>query len=109
MNVTEQENGRRVTVAQGDTLVVTLASNPTTGYEWRIAKDDPEHLKPLGKPEFIGPQNRRVGAGGKQVFRFQAQSPGTTVVELHYLRPFEKDKPPARTYRLTAQISPAAK
>jgi predicted secreted protein len=38
------------------------------------------------------------------VFRFTAEAAGKVDLELIYKRPFEKDKPPARTYKLAVEI-----
>ena len=34
VEVNEEMNGGSVTLEQGQTLVLKLASNPTTGYDW---------------------------------------------------------------------------
>ena len=43
-----------------------------------------------------------VGAGGREVLRFEAQQPGTTTLELVYHRPWEKDVEPLE--RFTVEV-----
>src|SRR5687768_1448233 len=38
--LTEADNGRTITVPEGQNVVVKLASNPSTGYEWSVASTD---------------------------------------------------------------------
>src|SRR5207253_11430173 len=92
VNAGEKESGGKVKLPQGGQLVVTLPSNASTGYEWTLVKHDPKRLKPVGKPEFIAPKSHMIGAGGQQVFRFQARAPGSTSIELQYVRPFQKNR-----------------
>jgi predicted secreted protein len=45
-----------------------------------------------------------VGAGGTFVFKLQAVKPGNSTVKLVYVRPWEKDKPPVRTFTVTIEV-----
>jgi len=47
--------------------------------------------KPLGAPEY-------------HVFRYCAQNAGTEVLELGYMRGWEKNKPPQKTFSITVSI-----
>ncbi len=107
--VTDDANGTTVTLQPGQTLVVRLAANPTTGYLWQIAEVDRAVLRPLGEEAGYTPQasdGARLGAGGTAEWRFEAVGQGTTVLTLHYLRPWEADAAPARTFTLTVKIAP---
>jgi inhibitor of cysteine peptidase len=74
---------------------IDLASNPTTGYGWRLGgKLNGELIKPLGS-QFIPPQTQLVGAGGREIWRFQAVGRGRTKIVLEYARPWEKNIKPA--------------
>lgn len=94
----------KVQLAKGDTLALRLPANPTTGFSWTIAKNDDAKLKSAGKPEFEPPDKKVVGAGGTQIFRFTAEAAGEFELELHYKRPFEKDKDPAKTHKVKVTI-----
>ena len=100
------EDNQQIQLKAGQTLVVRLESNITTGYSWEIAKLDGV-LRSSGEPEYQAPEAssaQRVGAGGSQVFRFQASGAGSADLQLAYRRPWEKDTPPARTYHLTVIV-----
>lgn len=46
----------------------------------------------------------KVGEPGLQSFAFKAIKPGESVLLLRYSRPFEKDKPAAKTLRVSLSI-----
>src|SRR5262249_44508767 len=86
------------------------AANPTTGYTWVVASKESDALKSEGKPTYepADKEKKVVGGGGTQTFTFTATAPGTVEVEMHYKRPFEKDKEPAKTFKFKAVIKQAA-
>jgi len=104
VTVKDRDKEGKVNLARGDTLEVRLPSNRTTGFSWQVAKIEKDRLKSQGKPVYEVPKKPLPGAGGVEVFRFTAEAVGKTELELIYKRPFEKDKPPAKTYKLTVEI-----
>ncbi len=104
VTVKAKDKEGKVKLAKGDTLEVRLLSNRTTGFSWQVAKIDKDKLKAQGKPVYEVPRKPLPGAGGVEVFRFTAEAAGKSELELIYRRPFEKDKPPAKTFRLTVEI-----
>ena len=84
-----------IATRSGTVFKITIDSNPTTGYSWRLgAKPDARLVKPAGS-RFIAPQTKLVGAGGKEVWTFRALKPGKTKLSLEYARPWEKNMKPA--------------
>ncbi len=104
VRVTVADNGRTVTLAGGDTLVVSLASTPGTGFGWKVAQVDDKVLREMGAPEFIHGPHPMPGAPATQVFRFVATGAGSTGLELDYARPWERGVPPARTFHLGVTV-----
>ncbi len=93
-----------IEVKVGQEFAITLRSNPTTGYQWQIAGlSDADIVKLVGS-EYKGPEAERVGAGGEEVWTFQATSQGETAVSLEYVRPWEKDVPPAEARIFTVLV-----
>lgn len=85
-------NGVTLETTTGETINVTLDSNITTGYKWNlVTKPDAKVLKLLTS-DYIAPGasgTPLVGAGGKEVWKFQAVGRGTTSLKLAYFRPFD--------------------
>jgi inhibitor of cysteine peptidase len=68
---------------------VTLPSNPSTGFGWKVAKYDREFLQLLRR-RYQKPEQPRPGAGGQELFDFLPLKSGATTVVFHYQRPFDK-------------------
>lgn len=96
--LTEAQNGKSVVVAKGASIVVSLESNPSTGYVWQVGKNDNTVLKLIGAPAFEPGVNQMPGAPGHQLFKFEAVATGSDAIELGYVRPWEKDIAPARKF-----------
>ncbi len=97
--VTASKSGGPVTLQTGDTLVVTLDAQPSTGYRWETIDLQGPVLAAVGSADYLPPTVApgTVGAPGDSVFRYQARDVGHTTLDLGYSRPFEKDVAPART------------
>ena len=100
--VDESADGGQVTLQVGQTLIVALASNPSTGYTWEIAEVDPMVLT-LTKEDFIADSDL-VGAPGTQLFYFKALKTGQTSLQMVYHRPWETGVEPADTFSITVQV-----
>lgn len=101
--LTGADAGRTVAAKRGDRLEVSLAGNPTTGYQWEAAADSSAWLKQVGQPEFKA-DSSLLGAGGVVTLRFEATQAGEAALKLIYHRSFEKDTPPLNTFSVTVTI-----
>lgn len=95
----EAKSGSIIKVNSGESFVIILEGNPTTGYTWELDALDPAILQQQGEPDFT-PDSDAIGSGGKFTFRFQAISAGQSPLKLIYHRPWEKDVPPLKTFEL---------
>ena len=83
--VDDSDNREQVIVGKGKTLQVNLKANATTGYSWRILRNDPSALRPMGDPEYTPfPNDGRVGVGGVTTLRFRAERSGLYDLVLAY-------------------------
>ncbi len=99
-----EDSGRTIKVQTGATLEIMLPGNPTTGYNWEIAKVDARVLGLQGEIEFQ-PLSDALGASGDFTFRFEALAPGSTELLLIYQRPFEVDREPENRFEITVVVS----
>jgi inhibitor of cysteine peptidase len=93
-------NGTRVTLVRGDRLVVRLASNPTTGYNWMLVDVTRSVLRPTAST-YKG-TGRLPGSGGFQTMVFRALSRGTTQVRLAYVQSGSQNV--GKRFRLTVVV-----
>ncbi len=107
VNLDDTHNNAQKEIARGQELVVTLASNPTTGYRWEIAEADKAILRQVGGAEFKSSASGNpplVGAGGTETFRFEPIGAGTTTLKLVYRRSWETGVPPIKTYTIQVAV-----
>jgi len=107
ITVGESAHGKTVSVLVGQQLTVQLAGNPTTGYRWDVVHVAGEAVVRHGKPAYrADPVGRPpvAGKGGRFECCFLAKRPGKATVELHYRRPWEKAKKPAKRVLFTVEV-----
>lgn len=102
--ISDAGNGATATLKKGQRLLVKLGSNPTTGYEWSVAKTDDKLLPTDGETEFDVPTTQMAGAPTVQTLFFKAKAVGKVVLNLQYTRPWEEDVAPAKVYKVTLNI-----
>ena len=85
-------------ISKGQVLVLTLPSNPSTGYAWTVVGTK-DKLRQLGPTEFQSALGR-IGAAGKQTIRLEGLTTGQTTLELLYIRPWMKNENVMRSISL---------
>jgi len=83
---------------------ITLESNPTTGYRWQLATPLDEKIIKLVGSKYVAPKAGRLGVGGKEVWTFKAVGRGKAEISLKYVRPWEKDVPPAQRQVISVEV-----
>ena len=100
-DLTEKDSGRTVHLDKGDTFTVLLDSNPTTGYLWKLGTPPyDENVMIMRGDRYIQPEEQLCGAPGKRSLTFLAEGSGRTGLRLIYVRPWEKNQPPAKEFNL---------
>jgi inhibitor of cysteine peptidase len=99
------DHSDEIEVPAGDTFILTLGSNPTTGYEW----DENATISDTGvlkqeKHEFVEPDTDVVGAAGQEAWTFKALKKGTAKVSMEYSRPWEGGEKGEWTYDITVTV-----
>jgi len=97
-------SGKEVEISIGESLVVTLPSNTSTGYSWTLAENSDEGVLQEVEHEYIATQTNLVGAAGKELWTFKALQDGTSTIRLEYIRPWEAGALPAETFTLTVVV-----
>ncbi len=94
--ITEEDAGANVALRRGDRLMVALAGNATTGFQWENALlyeyavlRETEEMEYRAEPH---PQTT-VGSGGTFLFRYEAVDVGPQAFRFIYHRPWESVEP----------------
>jgi len=95
---------RPVDIAVGRKFALVLQSNRTTGYRWEISSAGDAAVVKLAGAEYMPPDTKLPGAGGKEVWTFEAAGKGRTEISLRYVRPWEKDVPPAKSVTFKVKV-----
>lgn len=104
----DEASSLSVDVAPGTVLHVRLRAMPSAGFSWRLLSADPSVLA-LQETRFerVGGKTDgppKIGAPADQLFVLKAQDAGETQAVFVYARPWETDKPPARTATLNVKV-----
>ena len=101
----EKQISRSTTLAVGDFLQISLASNPSTGFTWdeKLLISDPKVVVQTGH-EAIAPKENRPGAPGNEVWMVQALAPGNSTVSTSYGRPWEGGEKDASVFSVNVTV-----
>ena len=88
----------------GQTLILSLPSNPASGYRWTLRDVSTAQLKSLGPEVFSSPQNDLIGGYGISTWRFEAAESGSGRLYLAYQRPWESDTEPADLFDCRIEV-----
>ena len=85
----------RIDAVVGQSFVIALDSNPTTGFSWRLASSLPRMLKLQGK-RYIPDEPQLIGSGGTEEWTFKAVRSGRATIVFEYVRPWDNKSPPEK-------------
>jgi len=101
-------SGETIEVTVSQDFVISLESNPTTGYSWELTGPLPAWLELIGTKFILTPTDPpTVGGGGVESWTFRANDASTATITFEYRRPWEKDQPPAerKTFVIVARFA----
>jgi len=101
--------GKEVEVAVGGSLIVTLESNPTTGFKWELIEVTDQAVLELVESKYEpgkeACQEPPVpGAGGTEIWSFKALKKGVTTLSMEYSQPWEGGMKAAKAFNLTVVV-----
>lgn len=88
VNPQKDDKEVNITLEKGQEFTISLDSNPTGGYGWHPVFDI--NIINLISHDFQPSSSRLTGSSRKEVFTFNAQNPGTTVLNMVYKRTWEQ-------------------
>ncbi|MDD5311095.1 MAG: protease inhibitor I42 family protein [Candidatus Omnitrophica bacterium] len=101
----EKDNGKLVELTTGNTLIVELPGNPTTGYMWEIVSVNTSVLKQVESATKFKADTKLTGSPGKVTLRFKAAGPGKTMLKLVCHRSWEKKIAPLKTFQVDVVVN----
>ncbi|HET7694113.1 MAG TPA: protease inhibitor I42 family protein [Vicinamibacterales bacterium] len=104
MVLTEEHNGKEISISVTSTLILKLPAQLGTGYSWQVVDPPPAVLSPGDKPRVETTDTKGAGRQERQVFTFTPVKSGSAVLRLHYVRPWEKEAKPQKTYSVRVTV-----
>jgi len=104
MVLTEQQNGKAISIGSATTLVVKLPAQLGTGYSWRVVETPSSVLSSADKPRIETTDAKGAGRQERQVFTFTPVKAGTVLLKLHYVRSWDKETKPEKIYSVKVTI-----
>lgn len=96
----QQNNSEEIKALVGQEFEIKLQGNPSTGYDWQIAKMDERLLKLTGEDFVTNAPGGVVGSSGTAVFKLLPLKTGETELTLNYKRPWASDVLKSTTYKI---------
>ena len=106
VRLNDGDNGKTVKVAVDGTVILSLESNPTTGFSWTgVDKVDKDILK-LERNDYK--QNASpggmVGVGGRTTIVYRALKKGKAKIDFTYMQPWNPDSKFNTNYSVTVEV-----
>ena len=99
---------QEVEVPAGDSLTVTLCSNPTTGFKWQeSAEISDQTVLQQTDHKFVSPESEPPpppGTPGQEIWTFKALEKGQCIISMEYSRPWEGGEKGEWTFSLAVVV-----
>ncbi len=105
MQVHVGDDDTAVEAAVGDSLVIALPENGTTGYQWTVSATGDAVV--VDTDELAPPESAAPGAAGRRLVTLRAAQAGNAVVTMRLERPWETLAAKQRRLAVTVHASPA--
>jgi predicted secreted protein len=88
-SLADADCGRIIAIDSDGTVAITLSSNASAGYSWKVTREpEPFLVAEPGSGDYVAPPaGSPPGAGGSQTFEWRATATGSTGLELGYIPP----------------------
>jgi|GEM_PF-2817034 len=108
LRFTQNDSGGLTNAIRGDTLVITLEENPTTGYSWNLSASP--GLSLINESyEKNTDEEELVGAGGTHQWQFEVAEEEEQNISAVYKRPWEDITGNETQFNLTINVIPKDK
>jgi len=106
-NITvENQSECPLQLSTGQNLILTLPSNPTTGYRWAIQDSAGGVLRKVSPEVYSNPEDSGlVGNAGQSTWRFQAFTSGTGRLLLTYQQPWAPEVAPVKAFDCAIKVN----
>ena len=102
--ISSADNQKEIKAKTGEIIELTIETQPSTGYSWQIASLS--CVEKYGESKIdAGTDVRRMGRVETEHIFFKAVKAGSGYIDLKYVRPWEKDDKPAKSYKVSVIVT----
>jgi len=101
--VTEAENGKSISLKNGEIFILQLRENPSTGYSWELNVSEGLNILSDGYAQDKAPEGE-VGVPGTHSWTIEAVSQGSQQVNGIYRRPWENTTGTEDNFTLNVEV-----
>lgn len=107
----QPEAAKTIEAYSGQEITINLVSNPSTGYQWKLADPVDETMLKLASSAYVAPATDLIGAPGKEVWKFQTLRAGEALIAFKYVRPWEAqdESAPKGIFKVIIKEAPEVK
>jgi inhibitor of cysteine peptidase len=103
VTLTHADNGQSVEVRPGNTIVIPLAENPTTGFRWAVDQLD-DQIVTIVRVDYMSGTDGGLGSGGTRLFTLKAEHSGTMQLRFKLWRDWEGETSVIGRFAVTVQV-----
>lgn len=102
----EEQSDCPMQLRTGQHLILSLPSNPTTGYRWAIQDSAAGVVRSLGPEVYKSADDGQLlGSGGHSTWRFEAFAAGNGRLRLTYQQPWEPETEPTEVFDCSITVN----
>ncbi len=98
-----KDNGSSIQADAGSTIIISLESNPGTGYAWALDTTDPNVIENISS-DAKSPGATAIGTGINQYFTFKALKKGNCKISLKNKRQWEGDASAIKRFEIDVNV-----
>ncbi len=104
--VDESASGTEAELPVGESVIVRLVSNPSTGFQWELAEISDETVLKQTSHVFSMEETdpMLVGAPGEEYWVFEAIGAGSSTISMEYSRPWDGGEKAVEIFNLTVIV-----
>jgi inhibitor of cysteine peptidase len=91
IKLTKNDNGKTVEAQVGESVLIELPENPTTGYVWTIDVKEGTGTAHLSNTGYTSANDLGIGSGGMRTFLVNVRSSGIAPIEMKLRRQWEPE------------------
>jgi inhibitor of cysteine peptidase len=91
IRLTINDNDKTVEAQMGDSIVIELPENPTTGYRWTFDVKEGAGMAYLADSRYAVATGSGIGGGGMRTFIIKIQSSGIATIDMKLRQQWEPE------------------